>query len=82
MFIVVTWVQEAIPGNIRNAELFIRFMQHVVRQLKRSIQTETVTTLTPTAFLYELEKQLHIDSKPLKFAYSRLNSLMRTLQVR
>ena len=24
-------VQEALPGNIRNAELFVRFMKHILR---------------------------------------------------
>jgi DNA excision repair protein ERCC-2 len=72
---------EAVPGNIRNAELFVRFMKHVVRWLKERIKVAAVESVTPGTFLAKMGTELAIDTKPLRFAYSRLNSLLRTLQV-
>lgn len=73
--------EQAIPGNIRNAELFVRFMRHVVRFLKDRIKVAQVETETPAAFLLRMGQTLAVDPKPLRFAYSRLNSLLRTLEV-
>ena len=72
---------EAVPGNIRNAELFVRFMRHVVRYLSTRIKVAAVESVTPSAFLAKLGTELVMDIKPLRFAYSRLNSLLRTLQI-
>ena len=72
---------EAVPGNIRNAELFVRFMKHVVRHLRERIKVAAVVCETPTRFLLDMGTSLGIDPKPLRFAYSRLSSLLRTLQV-
>lgn len=74
-------LEEAIPGNIRNAELFLRFMKHVVRYLKQRIKVAAVETETPAAFLHAMSTALSIDTRPLRFADSRLSSLMRTLEV-
>lgn len=76
-------VQEVIPGNIRNADLFLRFMKQVVMYLKIKIQYGhyQVESSTPTAFQHGMSKTLHMDTKPLKFAYTRLNSLLRAVQV-
>jgi len=72
---------EAMPGSIRNAELFVRFMRHVVRYLRERIRVAAVESVTPTAFLRKMGEALAIDTRPLQFAYTRLNSLLRTLQV-
>jgi hypothetical protein len=50
--------QEAIPGNIRNAELFLRFMKQVVMYLKIKIQAGKyqVESATPTAFQHAMSK--------------------------
>jgi DNA excision repair protein ERCC-2 len=69
------------PGSIRNAELFVRFMRHVVRYLRERIRVAAVESVTPTAFLRRMGEVLAIDTRPLQFAYTRLNSLLRTLQV-
>lgn len=74
-------VEEALPGNIRNAELFVRYMKQVVRFLKQRIDVAQVESETPQGFLTKMSEDLQIDTEPLKFAYSRLNSLMKTLQV-
>ena len=73
--------EQAIPGNIRNAVLFIRFMRLVVRFLKQRIKVAQVETETPTAFLHRMHTTTALDPRPLKFAYSRLNSLLRTLEI-
>ena len=51
-------VQEVIPGNIRNADLFLRFMKQVVMYLKIKIQYGhyQVESSTPTAFQHGMSK--------------------------
>jgi DNA excision repair protein ERCC-2 len=73
--------EQAIPGNIRNAELFVQFMRHVVRFFKDRIKVAQVESETPAAFLHRMGTTLAVDPKPLRFAYSRLNSLLRTLEI-
>jgi DNA excision repair protein ERCC-2 len=70
-----------VPGNIRNADLFVGFMGHVVRYLRERIKVAVVETIAPAAFLSKMGAELGIDTRPLRFAYTRLNSLLRTLQV-
>ena len=74
------------PGNIRRAEHFIGFMKKVVEHLKSRLQTVAgpnggVQSETPLAFLHRMMNGTSLEARPLKFAYSRLNSLLRTLQV-
>ncbi|VEU35337.1 unnamed protein product [Pseudo-nitzschia multistriata] len=79
-------LNESVPGNIRRAEHFIRFMKKVVEHLKNRLKSITgpnggVTSETPLAFLHRMTNGTSLEAKPLRFAYSRLNSLLRTLQV-
>jgi DNA excision repair protein ERCC-2 len=79
-------LNEAVPGNIRRAEHFISFMKKLVEHLKTRLKTVAgpnggVQSETPLAFLHRLINGTSLEAKPLKFAYSRLNSLLRTLQV-
>uniref|UniRef100_A0A7S4EIL5 DNA 5'-3' helicase n=1 Tax=Pseudo-nitzschia australis TaxID=44445 RepID=A0A7S4EIL5_9STRA len=79
-------LNESVPGNIRRAEHFIRFMKKVVDHLKNRLKSITgpnggVTSETPLAFLHRMTNGTSLEVKPLRFAYSRLNSLLRTLQV-
>lgn len=74
-------LKEAIPGNIRNAEHFIQFMKYVVRWLINRIKVAAVETETPGSFTGAMASALSVDTRPLRFAYSRLNSLMRTLEI-
>jgi len=79
-------INEAVPGNIRRAEHFIAFMKKVVEHLKARLRTVAgptggVTSETPLAFLHRMITTTSLEAKPLKFAYSRLSSLLRTLQV-
>lgn len=79
-------LNEAVPGNIRRAEHFIGFMKKVVEHFKTRIRsvagpTGGVRSETPLAFLHRMTNGTSLESKPLRFAYSRLSSLLRTLQV-
>uniref|UniRef100_A0A7S3V8A6 DNA 5'-3' helicase n=2 Tax=Chaetoceros debilis TaxID=122233 RepID=A0A7S3V8A6_9STRA len=79
-------LNESVPGNIRRAEHFIGFMKKLVEHLKARLRTVAgpnggVQSETPLAFLHRMMNNTSLEAKPLKFAYSRLNSLLRTLQV-
>jgi DNA excision repair protein ERCC-2 len=79
-------VNEAVPGNIRRAEHFIGFMKKVVEHLKARLRSVAgpnggVRSETPLAFLHRMTNGTSLEAKPLRFAYSRLSSLLRTLQV-
>ncbi len=79
-------LREAVPGNIRRAEHFITFMKKLVEHLRSRLRTVAgpnggVLSESPLAFLHRLVNSTSLEAKPLKFAYSRLNSLLRTLNV-
>jgi len=79
-------LNESVPGNIRRAEHFIGFMKKIVEHLKARLRTVAgpnggVQSETPLAFLHRMTNGTSLEAKPLKFAYSRLSSLLRTLQV-
>jgi DNA excision repair protein ERCC-2 len=79
-------LNESVPGNIRRAEHFIGFMKKIVEHLKARLRTVAgpnggVQSETPLAFLHRMTNGTSLEAKPLKFAYSRLASLLRTLQV-
>ncbi len=79
-------LNEAVPGNIRRAEHFIAFMKKVVEHLKARLRSVAgpnggVQSETPLAFLHRMTNGTSLEARPLRFAYSRLNSLLRTLQV-
>jgi DNA excision repair protein ERCC-2 len=79
-------LNEAVPGNIRRAEHFIGFMKKVVEHLKYRLTKVMgpqggVHSETPLAFLHRMTNGTSLETKPLQFAYSRLSSLLRTLQV-
>lgn len=74
-------MQEAVPGMIRRAEHFVAFMRKILEHLKVRIQVQNVEVETPLAFLHKLFQATTLERKPLKFTYSRLTSLLRTLEV-
>ncbi|KAF1318753.1 Tfiih basal transcription factor complex helicase subunit, partial [Globisporangium splendens] len=74
-------LDEAIPGNIRRAEHFIAFMRRLIEYLRTRIRVRNVESETPQAFLHHLHQAISMETKPMKFCYTRLNSLMRTLEV-
>lgn len=74
-------IEDSMPGTIRNADLFIKFMRMLTRWLMEKASVAHLVTETPTAFFSSMSTDLNIDSRPLRFAYSRLNSLLRTLEI-
>ena len=75
-------LEEAIPGNIRKAEHFIAFLRKIIEFLKERMKSNVVQKDTPLVFLQQLHEQTGLDDrKPLRFSYSRLNSLLRTLEI-
>eukprot|EP00980_Cylindrotheca_fusiformis_P007091 scaffold1489_cov194-Cylindrotheca_fusiformis.AAC.1 len=79
-------LNESVPGNIRRAEHFIQFMKKVVEHLKTRLRSVAgpsggVKSETPLAFLHRMTNGTSLEVKPLRFSYSRLSSLLRTLQV-
>lgn len=74
-------LEEAIPGNIRKAEHFVAFMRRFVEFLRTRIKVGHVESETPQAFLHRLNQTISLDTKPMRYCYSRLNSLLRTLEI-
>ena len=42
---------------------------------------QNVEIKTPLAFLHNLQTKTNLERKPLRFTYTRLNSLLRTLEI-
>nr|CCA21515.1 predicted protein putative [Albugo laibachii Nc14] len=74
-------LEEAIPGNIRRAEHFIAFMRRLIEYLRTRLRVGNVESETPQAFLHHLNQVISMETKPMKFCYTRLNSLLRTLEI-
>lgn len=72
---------EAIPGNIRTAEHFIRFLKYFLEYVKLRLRVHHVTTESPAAFLKNIYDRMAIERKPLRFCAERLRSMIRTLEV-
>lgn len=63
----------AIPPCFSQAVLYLKTYLRDAKQVENK---------TPLAFLYELHAKSGLERKALRFTYSRLNSLLRTLEVR
>jgi DNA excision repair protein ERCC-2 len=74
-------LEEAVPGNIRKAEHFVAFLKKIVQYLKTQLQGKDVVNKTPLAFLHDMQAVTSLERKPLRFTYTRLNSLLRTLEI-
>lgn len=74
-------LEEAVPGNIRQAEHFVAFMRRFVEYLKTRIRIQHVVSETPPSFLQHIHQQVCIEQKPLKFCAERLRSLLNTLEL-
>nr|CAG4649948.1 EOG090X01B4 [Sida crystallina] len=74
-------LEEAVPGNIRNAEHFVAFMKRVVEYVKTRLRVQHVVQESPAGFLRDIHSKVCIDRKPLRFAAERLSSLIRTLEI-
>lgn len=74
-------LQEAVPGNIRKADHFVTFLKKIVGHFRSLLDGENVENKTPLAFLHQMQAECGLERKPLRFTYSRLNKLLRTLEV-
>jgi DNA excision repair protein ERCC-2 len=74
-------LEEAVPGNIRKAEHFVAFLKKIVQYLKTQVVGKDVVSKTPLAFLHDMQAATALERKPLRFTYTRLNSLLRTLEI-
>ena len=75
-------LMEAIPASIRRADLFVNFLSSIVDYLRRRLRsTEVVVKETPKNFYDDLHTKTGLEYNPLKFTYSRLSSLLRTLEI-
>ncbi|XP_076271779.1 general transcription and DNA repair factor IIH helicase subunit Xpd isoform X2 [Rhynchophorus ferrugineus] len=74
-------LQEAVPGNIRNAEHFISFLKRFVEYLKTRLRVQHVVQESPVGFLKDIQQKVCIERKPLRFCAERLASLLRTLEI-
>ncbi|XP_013421335.1 general transcription and DNA repair factor IIH helicase subunit XPD-like [Lingula anatina] len=74
-------LQEAVPGNIRNAEHFVSFLKRFVEYLKTRLRVQHVVSESPPSFLRDCSQKVCIERKPLRFCSERLGSLLRTLEL-
>ena len=74
-------LQEAIPGNIRNAEHFVLFLKRFLEYVKSRLRVQHVSQESPASFLKDIATKVCIERKPLRFCAERLRSLIRTLEV-
>ncbi|CAH1134222.1 unnamed protein product [Ceutorhynchus assimilis] len=74
-------LQEAVPGNIRNAEHFLSFLRRFVEYLKTRLRVQHVVQESPVGFLKDVQQKVCIERKPLRFCAERLASLLKTLEI-
>ncbi|KAJ2757173.1 TFIIH/NER complex ATP-dependent 5'-3' DNA helicase subunit [Coemansia pectinata] len=74
-------LHEAIPGNIRKAEHFVRFLKRFIEYLKARMRVMHVVAETTPSFLQHIKEITYIERKPLRFCAERLASLVRTLEI-
>lgn len=76
-------LREAMPGNIRRGNHFVSYLQSLVEYFRQRLAREKkVVCETPGQFLDALRVATEIsEPKAMRFCYSRLNSLLKTLEV-
>uniref|UniRef100_A0A914Y5D2 General transcription and DNA repair factor IIH helicase subunit XPD n=1 Tax=Panagrolaimus superbus TaxID=310955 RepID=A0A914Y5D2_9BILA len=74
-------LQEAIPGTIRTAEHFLRFMTRFSEYIKHRMRTRVVHVESPASFLRDIHSSLMMERKALKFCSERFASLAKTLEL-
>lgn len=74
-------LNEAVPGNIRHADHFIGFLRRLLEYIKARLRTQHVVQETPTAFLQDIKEKVCVERKPLRFAGTRLRSLIKALEI-
>jgi len=74
-------LQEAVPGNIRKNAHFVAFLKKIVVYFKKLLGGDRVEVQTALAFLRGMTSDTVSDRKTLRFTSSRLNALMRNLEI-
>lgn len=74
-------LKEAVPGSIRTADHFVRFMKRFLEYLKSRLRVHHVVQESSPQFLKDIFDTVCIDRKPLRFCSERLRSLLRTLEI-
>lgn len=74
-------LQEAMPGNIRQAEHFIGFMRRFNEYMKTRLRVQHVVAETPAYFIQHIQQTVCIERKPLRFCSERLHSLLGALEM-
>ncbi|OBA28535.1 DNA repair helicase [Hanseniaspora valbyensis NRRL Y-1626] len=74
-------LRENVPGNIRKAEHFVRFLKRFIEYLRTRLKVMHVISETPVSFLKHCKQLTYIEQKPLQFCVERLALLLRTLNI-
>jgi DNA excision repair protein ERCC-2 len=74
-------LDDVVPGNIRRAEHFLAFMLRVCEYLKLRLKGESASVESPLSFVQNLASTAMVNANALKYTESRLNSLLRTLEI-
>lgn len=59
-------LEEAVPGNIRNAEHFVFFLKKFVEYVKMRLRVQHVVQESPAGFLKDIYGKISIERKPLR----------------
>jgi DNA excision repair protein ERCC-2 len=59
--------KEAIPGVIRKADSFVDYLRKFISFMKGLISIKEVKIMSPSTFLDEMNKIIHIEAKVLQF---------------
>jgi DNA excision repair protein ERCC-2 len=70
-----------VPGNIRRAEHFVRFLERFRAHVKTRLADPEARNETIPEFLATARTQAQLDAKPLKMCTDRLLSLLRHLEM-
>lgn len=74
-------LEEAVPGNIRSGDAFVRFLRRIVEYLRHRMRTQQVVVESPASFLKDVQQRVAVERKPLRFCAERMNNLLRTLEL-
>ena len=74
-------LQEAVPGNIRKNAHFVAYLKKIVVYFKKLLAGDRVEVQTALAFLRGMTSDIVSDRKTMRFTASRLNGLMRNLEI-
>ena len=75
-------VDEAVPGNIRQAKTFVELLKSLVYQLKQKLQGARAASRESTfAFLNKLSDEIGWEGKAMEHCSERMRSLLNTLEI-